>query len=153
MDVCCLNRPFDGLEQERIRLEADAVLGIFQRCQTGEWNLVNSDAIEFELENTPNREKAEQVASLLALAQTKIAYTETIDHRASVLIPLGFKFYDALHIAFAESAQATVMLTTDDRLLRKALNYQNTLSIAVSNPVTWLMTVIQSEGDANHDTH
>ncbi|NCQ94607.1 MAG: type II toxin-antitoxin system VapC family toxin [Microcystis aeruginosa W11-06] len=33
---------------------------------------------------------------------------------------LGFKFYDALHLAFAEAGGADVLLTTDDRLLRKA---------------------------------
>jgi hypothetical protein len=33
MDVCCFNRPFDDLRQERIRLEAEAVMLILERFQ------------------------------------------------------------------------------------------------------------------------
>jgi predicted nucleic acid-binding protein len=36
---------------------------------------------------------------------------------------LGFKLYDALHLAFAQSASVDIFLTTDDRLLRKARQY------------------------------
>lgn len=71
-DVCYLNRPFDDLEQERICLEAEAILGILQQCQDDKWSLVTSNALEFELEKNPDREKAEQVASLLAQAQARI---------------------------------------------------------------------------------
>jgi hypothetical protein len=28
LDVCCLNRPFDDLRQDRVQFESDAVLGI-----------------------------------------------------------------------------------------------------------------------------
>lgn len=149
MDICCLNRPFDNPTQERIRLEADAVLLIVQRCQNGKWSLVNSNALEFELEKTPSREKAEQVAALLALAQNKVITNETIENRAEALIGYGFKLYDALHVAFAEAANADVLLTTDDRFLRKALKFQDSLTVAVANPVTWLMNIIQSQEGEN----
>jgi hypothetical protein len=46
LDVCCLNRPLDDLEQTRIRLEAEAVTEIIQNCENGCWQLVNSDIIE-----------------------------------------------------------------------------------------------------------
>jgi len=62
MDVCCLNRPFDDLEQERIRLEAEAILWILQQCQDDKWSLVTSNTLEFELEKNPDQETAEQVA-------------------------------------------------------------------------------------------
>lgn len=153
LDVCCLNRPFDTLEQERVRLEADAILAILQRCQNSEWSLVNSDALEFELEKTPDSEKAEQVASMLSLAQTKVISNEVIENRAEVLISMGFKLYDALHIAFAEAASADVMLTTDDRLLRRAMRFKNALTIIVVNPVTWLMNTTQTEEGENNDTN
>lgn len=153
MDVCCLNRPFDDLEQERIRLEAEAILSILQCCQNREWSLVSSNALEFELEKTPNREKAEQVSSLLALAQTSIGSNEGIEARAEALISIGFKFYDALHIAFAEAANVDVMLTTDDRLLRRALRYKDELRITIENPVIWLMKVIQSSTGEDNDTY
>jgi predicted nucleic acid-binding protein len=153
LDTCCLNRPFDAPEQERVWLEADAILAIVKRCQNGEWILLNSDALEFEIEKIPNPEQAEQVASLLTLAQTKVISNKVIENRAEVLINMGFKLYDALHIAFAEAADADVMLTTDDRLLRRALRFKSDLSVIVANPVNWLMDIIQAEEGENNDTY
>ena len=54
MDVCCFNRPFDDWTQARIRIEAEAVLAIVNRCQAGEWILVSSAALEAEIAQTPN---------------------------------------------------------------------------------------------------
>lgn len=62
---------------------------------------------------------------------------------------LSFKFYDALHLAFAEAGDADVLLTTDDRLLRKAKQYQNIFSIEVENPMIWLMNILQIEAENN----
>jgi predicted nucleic acid-binding protein len=147
MDVCCLNRPFDDLEQERIRLEAEAVATILKRCEDEQWFLVSSDAISFEIANTPNREKAERVNSILQVTSMKILTKPEIESRADLLVGLGFKFLDALHIAFAEAADVTVMLTTDDRLLRRAKKYSHELQINIENPVAWLMSTIQKEQD------
>lgn len=45
------------------------------------------------------------------------------------------------------------MLTTDDRLLRRALRLGNVLQVAVENPVTWLMKATQEEEDNEDDTN
>ena len=66
---------------------------------------------------------------------------------------MGFKFYDALHIALAEAANVNVMLTTDDRLLRRALRYKDELRLTVENPVTWFMNVTQPETGEDNDTN
>jgi hypothetical protein len=47
LDVCCLNRPFDEQTQERIRLEAEAVLFILTKFQVGDWRLLGSEAPRF----------------------------------------------------------------------------------------------------------
>ena len=39
LDVCCHNRPFDDLPDDRVRIEADAVLAILSRCRNGVWRL------------------------------------------------------------------------------------------------------------------
>ncbi len=147
MDVCCLNRPFDNLEQERVRLEAEAIVSIINRCKKKQWELVHSEAIDFELSNTSKREKAELINTILSITTIKIDNKPEIEDRANSLINLGFKLLDSLHIAFAEVAEANVMLTTDDRLLRKAKKYSTYLQINVDNPVTWLMSIIQKEQD------
>lgn len=65
--------------------------------------------------------------------------------RAEELERLGFKALDALHIACSEAAGADVLLTTDDRVLAKAKEFQDSLRVRVENPILWLMEV--KEGD------
>jgi predicted nucleic acid-binding protein len=151
LDVCCLNRTLDDLEQSRIRLEAEAVTEIIQNCEDGKWILMNSDVIEFEVSQHPDSSKQEQVNSILSVASIYIQSSENIELRAEELMKLNFKFQDALHLAFAEAGEADIFLTTDDRLLRKAKQYKNTLKIEVENPTIWLMNILQSE-EENHET-
>jgi len=46
-------------------------------------------------------------------------------------------------MAVAEDADADVLLTTDDRLVRRAQN--TNAGVRVANPVTWLMEVTSNE--------
>lgn len=151
LDVCCLNRTLDDLEQSRIRLEAEAVTEIIQNCEDGKWLLMNSDVIEFEVSQHPDSSKQEQVNSILSVASIYIQLSENIELRAEELMKLNFKFQDALHLAFAEAGDADIFLTTDDRLLRKAKQYKDTLKIEVENPTIWLMTILQTE-EGNNET-
>lgn len=149
LDVCCLNRTLDNLEQFRMRMEAEAVTEIIQNCENGKWILMNSDIIEFEVSQHSDSFKQEQVKSILNLANIYIPSTENIDMRAEKLMELSFKFHDALHLAFAEAGDADVFLTTDDRLLRKAKKFPSILNIAVENPTIWLMNILQTEEENN----
>ena len=63
------------------------------------------------------------------------------EFRGTELEVLGFKPYDALHIACAESGDADILLTTDDRMLRLAKRYQAHLRVRVENPHTWLQEI------------
>ncbi|KYC42164.1 PIN domain-containing protein [Scytonema hofmannii PCC 7110] len=145
LDVCCLNRTLDDLEQFRIRLEAEAVTKIIQNCEDGKWILINSDIIEFEISQHSDLFKLEQINSILNVANIYIQSTEDIELRAEELMKLSFKYHDALHLAFAEAGDADVFLTTDDRLLRKAKQSQNIFRIKVENPTIWLMNILQTE--------
>jgi len=70
------------------------------------------------------------------------------------LVELGFKPFDATHIANAEAANADVFLTTDDRLLRNAQRHLGNLRTSVQNPVYWLIAINQNEeGGENEDTY
>lgn len=139
MDVCCFNRPFDDWSQLRIRLEAEAILTIINYFHTEEWLLIGSIALDSEIEQTPDLEKKQKVKDLLTLAKTKISLTEVIKTRTKTLVKLGFKSFDALHLAYAESGTVDVFLTTDDRLLNKATFNQAILKVPVKNPISWLM--------------
>jgi PIN domain len=140
LDVCCLNRPFDDQTQARIYLETQAILEILSRCQTGEWELVSSTALELEIAKTPDLNRREEVQLALAIAKCKILVTEEIARRAIALTNLRIKNFDALHIACAEG-NADVFLTTDNRLLSRALSYKSDLNIIVANPTNWLAEV------------
>ncbi len=152
-DVCCLNRPFDDWTQYRIRLEGEAVLNIIERMRSQDWQLIMSEAIAAELEKMTNLEKLENIWQLLEIATTFISIDEPINQRSLELENLGFGLYDSFHIACAERAKADILLTTDDRLLKKATSYQNLLKVTLNNPVTWLMSIFQQEGEINHDTN
>jgi hypothetical protein len=54
LDVCCFNRPFDNQTQERIRLEAEAILLILKRFELGEWQWISSETMDFEIAQTPS---------------------------------------------------------------------------------------------------
>lgn len=140
LDVCCLNRPFDDQTQPRIYLETEAILEILSRCQTEEWELVSSTALELEIAKTPDTTRREEVQKALTIAQCKILVTEGISRRAIELTNFKIKNFDALHLACAES-NADIFLTTDNRLLSRALSYKNNLNIIVANPANWLAEV------------
>lgn len=151
LDVCCLNRALDDMTQDRIRLEAEAVLLIYRKCRIGEWTLLSSTALQAEILKTPNVQRKEQVILALSIAQNQITLDNTIKQRAVELVSFGFKSFDAVHIASAEMGQADVMLTTDDRLLRRAICYQDRLNVAIDNPASWLLSINQVVGENDND--
>lgn len=60
LDACCLNRPFDDQTQDRIRLEAEAVLLILGHVHRGEWRWIGSEVLHFEIAQNPDLERPSQ---------------------------------------------------------------------------------------------
>jgi predicted nucleic acid-binding protein len=142
LDVCCLNRPFDDQTQERVRLESEAVLLILGRCQRGEWQLLGSEAIALEINQTRDSERKSQLRAFADLATLQVTVDEFIEVRAGVFVQQGLGTFDALHLACAEISRATALLTTDDRLVRWAGRHPDMLQVKVVNPVRWLLEVM-----------
>jgi hypothetical protein len=149
LDACCLNRPFDDQSQSRIALETQAILTILSQCQSGQWSLITSTALDVELDQTPDRERLNNVKSTLTVAKIKVISSQFLEQRSRELQMLGFSNFDATHIASAERGRADVFLSTDDRLVRKAHRYAQDIQVAVDNPVQWLMQSTQPEGNNN----
>ncbi len=143
MDVCCLNRPFDDQTQAKIRIESDAILAILSKCMSGEWELLSSEVLDIEIENTPDKWKKSKVNELYKLAQEKIMLNDTIVKRASDIQIFGIKSFDSLHLATAEYSKATVFLSTDKNLLHMASRLE--MGITVTNPLNWFMEVYENE--------
>ena len=120
LDVCCLNRPFDDQNQNRIRLESEAILLILSHIQSGEWQWISSEIVEDEIEQTPNLKRRERTHQLLSHAQITHVLTEVDIERARTLQKNGVNGMDALHLACAESSRVDIFLTTDDKLIKRA---------------------------------
>jgi predicted nucleic acid-binding protein len=140
MDVCCLNRPFDELAQERVFFETEAVLHIITNCETGEWTLLNSNIISAELSQLSNEDKRNKIAYLISVAAEDLSLTDESASRAVEFQKHGVKKVDSYHLAVAESAEADVLLTTDDRFIKAAL--RTDARIKVANPAKWILEVM-----------
>ncbi len=142
LDVCCLNRPFDDQQRDRVHLEAEAVLLILKRCEAGEWQWISSAVVSYEVDNIPNQERRNRIKEILRGAREVQPLSETTVERGEELKGLGLKTYDALHVACAEQAAVEVLLTTDDGLVRAAARNVGKLKVPVKNPLTWLQEVL-----------
>lgn len=86
-----------------------------------------------------------EIEALLHLADQNITVGAIETTRAAHLESLGFKWLDALHIACAESGKVDILLTTDDRMLRRAKRSYLQLRVRVENPYVWLQEVSEHE--------
>ena len=120
LDTCSLQRPLDSRNQIRILLEAESVLAILALAESGEVDLVSSDALLFEVTRNPNMVRQEYALQVLAIARSFVGLTAQVEERARELNGMGLMPLDALHLALAEEAQADYFCTCDDRLLRAA---------------------------------
>jgi predicted nucleic acid-binding protein len=141
LDVCCLFRPYDDPSQVRVRLEAEAVLAILDRIDSGEWDWVVGEALLLEVARTPDNSLRDRAEALIAGATSIIPLNEALIERASSLETQGFGIFDALHLACAESGSVDVFLTTDDKLIRAAGRLGDQITVRVANPLRWLEEV------------
>ena len=144
MDVCCLCRPFDDLENRKVRLEAEAILEILDRCNR-DWELVGSVVIDDEIALITDIEKRLKVEQKLGLISEYIELNEAIFSQVPHYQKAGLKLFDALHLACAQSGK-TIFLTTDNRIITLAKKIP-AINIKVENPVHWLMEVSTDENN------
>ena len=141
LDTCCLSRLADSQTQERIRRETFAVATILNYFSIGYWHWVVSTILKVEVNRNPDLTQREDISRLIDRAHYLVKTDDIIRLRGRELELLGFKSYDALHLACAERAEAMVFLTTDDQMLKKAKQNSSRLRIRVENPYTWLQEV------------
>ena len=133
-DLCAIQRPLDTPNQVRIVLEAEAVLGIITFCDSGQAELVSSEALFYEGEQNPLPIRQEHTRSVLAKSKSSVNISEKEKVRAATLLTFGIRPLDALHLALAEAANADYFCTCDDKLLRNARRVKD-LAVKVINPV------------------
>jgi len=134
LDLCAIQRPLDTPNQVRIILESEAVLGIITFCDSGQAELISSEALLYEGEQGPLPIRQEHTRSVLAKAKSSVNIGERERVRAATLITFGLSPLDALHLALAEAGNADYFCTCDDKLLRNAKRVKD-LAVKVINPV------------------
>jgi predicted nucleic acid-binding protein len=134
LDLCAIQRPLDTPNQVRIVLEADAVLGIFTLCDVGQVELLSSEALLYEGEQSSLPIRREHTLAVLSKAKNVINVTKKEKKRAANLMTFGIKPLDALHVALAETGNADYFCTCDDRLLQNTKQVKD-LFVKVINPV------------------
>jgi predicted nucleic acid-binding protein len=120
LDTCCLHRPLDDCTQLRVRLEAEAVLGILTAVESGRLQMIASEVLVFEIHRNPHPQKQAFVLAIIESCSTEIQIDDQIERRAISLQNQGFKAFDALHLACAEAGSVDYFCSCDDRLLKKA---------------------------------
>ena len=137
LDSCVLNRPTDDQAQERIQQEAAAIAQILHAVAAGQLEWISSSALRFELSRNPDPSGRDSAFALLSITVLALEPTKPTFARAATFQQQGFGEFDALHLALAEQAGASVLLTVDDRLIRRfALRLDGTRLI-VEIPVNW----------------
>jgi predicted nucleic acid-binding protein len=134
LDLCAIQRPLDTPNQVRIVLESEAVLGIITFCDSGQAELLSSEALLYEGEQSALAIRQEHTRSVLAKAKTSLNISDKEKTRAANLVTFGIRPLDALDIALAEAGNADYFCTCDDKLLRSAKRVKD-LTVKVINPI------------------
>ncbi len=137
LDTCSLNRPWDDQSQVRIHLEAEAVIYIIDAVRRGTEELVTSDYLMAEILCNPDVVRRADTLALTEPATLHVSQSMAIDARAAQLSAHQIAGYDALHLAAAEAAQCELLLTTDDRLIRRCVRAGSVIRVKVLNPTDY----------------
>lgn len=124
LDCCCLQRPFDDKSQPRIAVEAEAVLAVLALCESDNLELISSDALLFEINRIPDKTRKDHALAVLNIAKEMLELTPEHEALAGRLAASGLKPIDALHLAFASTAQVDYFCTCDDEFLKKAKKFE-----------------------------
>lgn len=145
LDLCCLKRPFDAQDQPLIRLQTEAVVSIL--ALPGELaEFIRAPAQALENSFNPVQARREAVDLWLAQVPAPLAppvADEVMSARVAHLLTMGFKSFDAFHLASAELFDAEVFLTVDLPLLKLATRLSEQLRVRVADPIRFLEEISQ----------
>jgi predicted nucleic acid-binding protein len=133
-NTSALNRPLDDLSSGRVRIDAEAVVALLAAVEDGVAEWIGSEYLDFEIGQDTDRERRDRVRSLLGLVRMRVEVSDAVAGRARALERLGLRGLDALHVAAAEAGTADLLVTTDDRMLRRAGRATSDLRVRLVTP-------------------
>ena len=136
LDNCCYNRPFDEQNQMRIFLEAQAKMYIQDLVILKKLDLVYSYMSVYENNDNPYENRRNIILDFFNNASLFVDFDiwEIIEKRAEIIMNLGIKNKDAIHISCALEAKCDYFITTDDNVLK---NYKEN-DIIVRSPINFI---------------
>ena len=141
LDNCCYNRPFDDQSQERVYMESKAIISILKRSELHEFEIIGSPIIRMEISEIRDEDKKMKVQNIYHIVHEECSITESVKARSAEIMALSkIQLLDSLHIAASESANADVLLTTDDKLEKIAKKLD--LKVRVLNPLKFILEVL-----------
>lgn len=133
LDNCCFNRPFDDPSDLLVRLEAEAKMHVQQEIRSGKIELAWSFILDFENRANPYADRRDFTAQWKSLAVLDIGAEDAVFRDADLIMELGIREKDALHIACAVRAECDYFLTTDRRILKR--KYERIMAL---NPLDYV---------------
>ena len=79
LDNWCLQHPLDDQTHPRIRVETEAVFIILAAVQSGDQQLISSEALEREIARIPDADRRAEMLSVLTLASERFEITDSIE--------------------------------------------------------------------------
>jgi len=131
LDNCALQRPLDDKSNLRNRFESEAIMGLFELIEQKKLELVNSDVLLFELNNTPDPERIEFGKKVLSLCFETIPLTSLIIKKAIEFEKAGIKPIDALHLSTANLNNIKYLCTCDDKFLKNSQKIKSIGTIVI----------------------
>ena len=93
LDMCVWKRPFDDQSNDRIWIESQAIMRIFDLVHVGDMQIFISMALVLENDRNPKAWRKHRVATLMASFGRPIPLTEVILVRAFDIPWFGFHGY------------------------------------------------------------
>ena len=121
LDNCCFNRPYDDQSYLATHLETEAKLFIQQEILKGGFELAWSYILDFENSVNPYDERKNSISKWRDVAVVDIDVSKEVVDRGNLIMQRGVNKKDALHLACAIEAECDYFLTTDKKLLNKAI--------------------------------
>jgi predicted nucleic acid-binding protein len=104
-----------------------------ERVASGRHTLSGSAALIAENEQNRDEKRKAKVRELLKQATEWIPYPSDVDPRVKSLSMLGFRGFDAHHVAAAEAGECDRLVTCDDQFLKVARRAAAKMKVAITD--------------------
>jgi len=94
LDMCCLQRPMDDQTHLRIHIESEAILGVLAWCEAGNAELLNSVALDYEVDHNPHPARKAFVQEALLKTKQTVQASDSVEQRARLYCKDGVKVLD-----------------------------------------------------------